>query len=140
TPTQAVRFDDSALQTHHQTTTDAAGRFAFPDTGEPWAVLAQADAGFALAEFPAGQHDAGTLRLRPWASVRGQFRDGGQPVRGATILLQPIRLQSLSRPNINDMIQTITDADGRFEFPRVPPAPVSVRVYLGPWKDEGFRS
>jgi hypothetical protein len=112
----------------------------FPIRGEPFAVLGRADAGFALAEFPAGQHDAGTLRLRPWASVRGQFRDGGQPVRGATIFLQPVRLDSLDRPRIDATLQTVTGADGGFEFPRVPPVPVCVRTYLGPWKDEGFRS
>jgi thiol-disulfide isomerase/thioredoxin/protocatechuate 3,4-dioxygenase beta subunit len=120
--------------------TDAAGRFAFPDPGKPWAVLAQAEAGFAFAEFPAGGHDAGALRLRPWASVRGQFRDGGQPVRGATIFVQPIRLDGRGRPRIHAVLQTVTGPDGRFEFARVPPGPVSVRAHLGPWKDEGFRS
>ncbi len=104
-------------------------------------MAAQADAGFALAEFPAGKHEAGTLRLRPWASIRGQFRDGGRPVRGATIFLNPIRIDTLDRPRINTtMMQVVTGADGRFEFPRVPPIPVSVRVYLGPWKHEDFRS
>ena len=120
--------------------TDAAGRFAFPDPGQSWAVLAEADAGFALAEFPADRHGAGTLRLQPWASVRGRFRDGGHPVRGATVFVQPVRLDSLDRPRIDATLQTVTGADGRFEFPRVPPIPASVRIYLGPWKDEGFRS
>src|SRR5262249_42948984 len=108
--------------------------------GEPWAVVAQADAGFALAEFPAGRHDAGTLRLRPWASVRGQLRDGGQPVRGATIFVHLVRLDGIGQPRIYAVLQTVTGPDGRFEFARVPPVPVSVRPYLGPWKDEGFRS
>jgi thiol-disulfide isomerase/thioredoxin len=35
---------------------------------------------------------------------------------------------------------TRTGADGRFEFPRVLPASVSVRVDLGPWEDATFRS
>ena len=51
--------------------TDAAGRFAFPDPGEPWAVIARSDAGYAFAEFPPDQGDAGTLRLRPWARSAG---------------------------------------------------------------------
>ena len=46
-------------------------------------MIARTDAGFAMAEFAAVRHDAGTLRLQPWASVRGQFRDGGKPVGGA---------------------------------------------------------
>jgi protocatechuate 3,4-dioxygenase beta subunit len=139
TPTQPAEFRSD--WGNHKTTTDAAGRFTFPDPGEPFVVLARTDAGFTLTEeLPAGRHGAGTLRLRPWASVCGQFRDGGQPVRGATILLQPVRIDSLDRPRIHAMIQAVTGADGRFEFPRVPPGPVSVRVYLGPWQDEGFRS
>jgi RNA polymerase sigma factor (sigma-70 family) len=139
TPIQNVSLseDETANQ---RTFTDAAGRFTFPDPGEPWAVVARADAGFASVEFASGQHNAGTLRLRRWASVRGQFRDGGQPVRGATVLLQPIRVDRLDRPRIDATLQVRTGADGRFEFPRVPPGPVSVAIYLGPWKDEGFRS
>jgi hypothetical protein len=138
TPTEPADLRDG--WGNHKATTNAAGRFSFPDPGEPFAVLARTDAGYAQAEFPAGRHDAGTLRLRPWASVRSQFRDGGQPVRGAMIILQPVRIDSLDRPRIDAMMQVVTGPDGRFEFPRVPPGPVAVRVYLGPWKDEGFRS
>jgi RNA polymerase sigma factor (sigma-70 family) len=138
TPTQSASV--SHERGNHQLFTDAAGRFTFPDPGEPWAVLVQSNAGFALAEFPAEAHDAGTLRLRPWASVRGRFRDGGRPVRDATVLLHPVRVDSLDRPRIQATLQTRTDPDGRFEFPRVPPVPVCVGVYLSPWKDEGFRS
>lgn len=124
----------------HQSITDASGKFRFPDPGEPWAVIAQTDHGYAHAEFPAGQHDAGTLRLRPWASVRGQFRDGGQPVRGALLSLQPIRHNGLGRPRVEDTIQTVTDPNGRFEFLHVPPGQVQVRASLGPWESSGFRS
>jgi len=139
TPTEVARLQSDLG--NHKTFTNAAGRFTFPDPGEPCVVVAHAEAGFAVAEFPAGQHDAGTLRLRPWASVRGQFRDGGQPVGGATILLNLVRLDTLDRPRFDCMMmQIVTDRDGRFEFPRVPPAPVHVRPSLGPWKDEGFRS
>jgi uncharacterized GH25 family protein/thiol-disulfide isomerase/thioredoxin len=125
---------------NHKSFTDAEGHFTFPDPGEPVAVAVHAHAGFAQADFPADQHDLGTLRLQSWASISGQFRDGGQPVRNATIILQPVRLDGLDQPRIDATIQTVTGADGRFEFPRVSPVPVSVRVYLGPWRDEGFRS
>jgi uncharacterized GH25 family protein/thiol-disulfide isomerase/thioredoxin len=138
TPTQPAGLaSDSGNQ---RSFTDAAGRFAFPDPGEPFAVIAQADAGFALAEFPAGRHDAGALRLQPRASVRVRFRDGGKPVSGATVFLHPIRLDSLDRPRVEATLQAVTGPDGRVEFPRVPPGPVRARVALGPWKDEGFRS
>jgi thiol-disulfide isomerase/thioredoxin len=139
TPTETVMLERDWGQ-NHQTTTDAAGRFEFPDPGEPVAVLGRADSGFASAEFPAGHLDVGTLRLRPWATVRGQFRDGGRPVPGATVMLNPIRIDTLDRPSIYGWTQTVTGPDGQFEFPRAAPGPVSVRVSLGPWKDEGFRS
>ena len=61
-------------------------------------------------------------------------------MRNATILLQSVRIDSLSRARIDSALQTVTDAAGRFEFPRVPPIPVSVRVSLGPWENEAFRS
>jgi RNA polymerase sigma factor (sigma-70 family) len=139
TPTEAARLGGE--RSNHQTRTDAAGRFAFPDPGEPCVVVAQADAGFALAELPAGRQDAGTLRLRPWASIRGRFRDGGRPVRDATIFLNPIRIESLDRPRVDTvMMQVVTGPDGRFELPRVPPIPVSVQIPVGPWKDRGYRS
>lgn len=137
TPTEQA---DITHDENHRTFTDAAGRFTFPDPGEPWAVIARTDAGVASAEFPADRTDAGTLTLRPWAAVRGTFADGGQPVRGARVFLSPIRLGGLGRPRIEDTLQTLTDADGRFAFPRVPPGPVCVHVSIGPWKDEGFRS
>jgi RNA polymerase sigma factor (sigma-70 family) len=125
---------------NHRTITDASGRFAFPDPGEPWAVFARANAGTAIAEGTADSHDAGTLTLRPWASVRGQFRDGQRPVQDATIFLQVIRLSSLHHPRLDLSLQTHTDAEGRFEFPRVPAGPVLVCPTLGPWQDEGYRS
>ena len=138
TLTQPVDF--SQEWSNYKLTTDAVGRFAFPDPGERWAVLARSEAGYARAEFPADKHDAGKVSLQPWASVRGQFHDGGQPVRGATIYLRPIRIDARDGPKIVDVLQTITDADGRFDFPQTPPGPVSVEVSIGPWKDYSFRS
>lgn len=139
TPTETVRLDaDWAV--NHQTTTDASGRFEFPDPGESFAVIARADSGFAERDYAADQLDAGTLRLQAWASVRGRFCDGGQPVRGATIMLDPIRIKTLDRPSIYGWMQALTGPDGRFEFRRAAPGPVCVRVLLGPWKDAGYRS
>ncbi|MGA2254934.1 MAG: carboxypeptidase regulatory-like domain-containing protein, partial [Thermoguttaceae bacterium] len=141
TQTEEPKFnEESGISNNHVAITDAAGRFEFPDPGEAFIVAARADAGFAQAEFPAARHDTGVLRLQPWAAIRGQFRDGGRPVRGALILVQPVRIDSLDRPRIDAVLQTRTDASGRFEFKKVSPLPVSVRVYLGPWMNEGFRS
>ncbi len=138
TPTEQVAI--SWQWDNHKLSTDAAGRFAFPDPGEPWAVVVRSDAGYAYAESTADRHDAGTLRLRPWASVRGQFRDGGKPVRGATVFLEPIRLDGPNQPKMYTRIYTVTDADGRFEFPQAMPGPVCLWVSIGPWNEETFRS
>jgi RNA polymerase sigma factor (sigma-70 family) len=138
TPTQPADF--SQQWGNYKLTTDAAGRFTFPDPGERWAVLVRSDAGYARAEFSADKHDAGKVSLQPWASIHGQFHDGGKPVRGATIHLRPIRIDAHDGPKIVDVLQTVTDADGRFDFPQTPPGPVSVEVSIGPWKDEVFRS
>lgn len=138
TPTQTARLSED--WGNHKSSSDSAGRFIIPDPGEPFIVLARADAGFAMVEFPAGKHDVGTLQLRPWATIRGQFRDGGKPVAGALILLELIRIGGLDRPSIGGTIQTRTDADGRFEFLRVPAVPVRLSAFLGPWTDPGYRS
>jgi thiol-disulfide isomerase/thioredoxin len=52
----------------------------------------------------------------------------------------PIRVDNLDRPTIDTSLQTVTDADGRFMFPRLPAVPVSIRILLGPWEEPGYRS
>ncbi|MDY3560873.1 sigma-70 family RNA polymerase sigma factor [Gemmata sp. JC673] len=138
TPTEQATLSKNGLD--YCIFTDAQGRFEFPDPGEPWAVVAQSEAGIAVAECPADQADAGTLKLQPWGAVRGTFRDGGKPIAGATVFATPIRIQDRTRPLVFLDCQAITDAEGRFELPRVPPGPVCVQVSLGPWNDPGFRS
>ena len=94
-----------------------------------------------MAEFPADQHDAGTLRLQPWASVRGQFRDGGKPVKDARIFLQP---GSPRQPRSTESRCQRLQARHRQGRPlRVPARAAGSRQrpgLLGPWKDAGFRS
>jgi RNA polymerase sigma factor (sigma-70 family) len=139
TPTETAHFGGDH-RGNHQVETDPAGRFEFPDPGEPSAVFVQSDAGFARAELPPDTHDVGTLKLGQWAAVRGRFVDGGKPIGGAIIFLRPIHAWRFDRPHVQDDTQTVTDAEGRFEFPRVPPGPVQVNVFIGPWKDDGYRS
>jgi RNA polymerase sigma factor (sigma-70 family) len=123
-------------RTEQKVSTDSAGHFAFPDPGEPWAVVARSETGFVLGEFSDDRHEAGTLTLRPCATIRGQFRDGGRPVQGAMILLHAIRVRDSAHPWLdNDARSTITGPDGRFEFKDLPAMPLNLRVHLGPWKD-----
>ena len=125
---------------NHQTSTDAEGRFKFPDPAAPFVVVVSANEGFAMADFAADRHDIGPLRLQPWASVRGQFFDGGQPVKDAKVWFCLVRTRDPGRPTVYLGLQGVTDKDGRFAFPRVPPVPVSCRVELIPWDEQDFRS
>jgi hypothetical protein len=138
-PTEEIAF--RRILAGHKTVTDKAGRFEFPDPDEPFTVMAQTNGGFVLADFTADRRDVGTLRLQPWASVRGQFRDGDRPIAGARIFLRPIRFENLQRPKFDtQQIQVVTDKDGRFEFSRMPPVSSYLWVSIGPWREETFRS
>ncbi len=139
TPTEIIELDSD--WNNHKASTDASGRFSYPNPDEPVTLIAEADAGFAIGDFVKGRREIGTMKLRPWTAIRGQLLDGGKPVGGATILVDFIRIHSLELPIIQTTkLQVMTDAEGRFTFARMPPIPVSLRVYLGPWRDQGFRS
>jgi beta-lactamase regulating signal transducer with metallopeptidase domain/uncharacterized GH25 family protein/thiol-disulfide isomerase/thioredoxin len=136
TPTANASIQPDASGSY-KATTDSTGRFAFADPGEPLTLIAQSDSGFVMADFPEGSHDIGTLQLRAWATIRGQFREGGKPVQGASILVRPIRLENLILPRVEAGLEATTDSEGRFEFVRVPPGQVHVRVLASwPWQDD----
>jgi RNA polymerase sigma factor (sigma-70 family) len=139
TPTQhASPWSDRHSQTFPA---DSAGRFSIPDPREPWALVVRSETGFVLGEFADGRKDVGTLTLRPFATIRGHFRDGGRPVQGATVMLKVLRLRGDTRAWLdNGAAGRVTGPDGQFEFTDVPPMPLDLSVYLGPWKDEPFRS
>jgi RNA polymerase sigma factor (sigma-70 family) len=138
TPTEQINLDSE--MDGHVVHTDLAGRFEFPDPGTAWSLVVRSEGGIAFADLPADKFNAGPITVRPWASVKGRFVDGGRPVREATVFVTPIRAEMSDGPQVYALQQGHTDADGRFEFPRVPPGPVSIRVQLGPWQDHGYRS
>jgi RNA polymerase sigma factor (sigma-70 family) len=139
TPTEIIELDSD--WNNHKASTDPSGRFSFPNPDEPVTLIAEADAGFAMGDFVKGRREIGTMKLRPWAAIRGQFLDGGKPVAGASVMVDFIRIHSPELPMIQtSKLQVTTDAEGRFAFTRLPPIPVALRVYLGPWRDHGFRS
>lgn len=138
TPTEGamLRFDEP----NNDQRTDSAGRFEFPDPGERFMIIARSNAGFAMSAFAPGTHDAGTVRLLPWATISGQFLDDGQPVAGASIMLRPIELWRPGEISVDMTQECKSKPDGSFAFDRVLPVPSAISALIGPWKDEGFRS
>ena len=112
------------------TRTDAAGRFVFANPGMQFALIAYSDAGFALARGPLGTQDVASITLRPWATIRGRVFSAGEPLKNAMVELDSIRFGGTGAyydrppPRIYTMLQTYSDAGGRFEFKRVPPIPL----------------
>lgn len=79
--------------------------------------------------------DPGELTLQPWAKLEGILYQEGKPVSGATIIAAPIRELGGSNPHVQDLFRTVSDANGRFVFERLPPVPTVVRSVLSPWQD-----
>lgn len=83
-----------------------------------------------LQTVPPRPHETSELRLLPWGCIRGKLLIGANA--GAS---QPIRAwnensdaepQDPKAPSIFYELQTTTDVDGRFVFPRVPPGRIGI--------------
>jgi len=134
TPTQTADLHEN--YGNQLSTTDAAGRFTFPDPGERWTIVARSDAGFARVE----QGKADRVQLQPWASITGRFSDGGKPVKGARVFFSTNTITGPGHLQFFTQTYTATDTDGRFTFSQVPPGQVCVWLDISPWQDAGFRS
>jgi RNA polymerase sigma factor (sigma-70 family) len=99
------------------------GRFTLPPQKEDWLLVALSDAGFARVlqrDLPAGN----ILRLRPWARVSGTVRVGTKPAALLELRLQPEDTDMPAGeedPRIFQQYDFATDANGRFQLPRVMP-------------------
>ena len=101
-------------------------------------LIAEDKAGFAMADFSAGQSDVGTF-VAALGGIRGRFLDGGRPVPDATVMIHFIRIHSPERPMIQTTyLQTKTDAQGRFTFARVPPIRLRSESISAPGKMRVF--
>ncbi|HVA47352.1 MAG TPA: carboxypeptidase-like regulatory domain-containing protein [Pirellulales bacterium] len=101
-------------------TTNADGSFAFPAQYERYCLMVIHDLGYAEGtrrpeEMP------GDLTLSEFARVEGRLMDHGQPIAGAELTLQPLRVRSPQWPTLEVRYVAETDAEGRFAFDRATP-------------------
>jgi peroxiredoxin len=111
------------------TVTDQSGRFSFAPDLDAFAIVAAEDEGFANVRVEDLQ-TAPQVRLQPWARVEGVLKIGTQPASNQTVRLAdaytPYANYPRPVPPYNISVETATDTDGRFVFPRVPPADVKI--------------
>ncbi len=119
--------------------TSSAGRFQLAATSEPVRIRVTHELGF--AEVLRQPDEAiGTIRLQSWAMVSGRLLQAGKPVPDQSIFFFPVPSGKLGEPRFQDLYNTKTDADGHFEFERLPPIAGSIRALLGPWRDSPLTS
>jgi peroxiredoxin/protocatechuate 3,4-dioxygenase beta subunit len=99
------------------------GQFTLPPQNGDWLLVALADAGFAVVHQRDLPRD-NALRLQPWGRVSGTVRLGTRPAAELTLRMQPREAhwpsgEVESRIFRHDDFRT--DANGRFQLPRVMP-------------------
>ncbi|QDT94603.1 M56 family metallopeptidase [Gimesia aquarii] len=135
TPSIVPHINNNKLEwSGQQIKTSNEGRFQLAATFEPIRVRVIHDIGFAeVLRKP--DEKIGTIQLQPWAKVSGRLLQDGKPVPEQWIYFRPVRDGKLGEPRFQDSYSARTDADGRFEFKRLPPIAGSIQAYLGPWRD-----
>jgi len=114
---------------NYHVTADADGRFEIVGQMERYAVVVIAPQGFVQVERQTGELP-GELRLQPWAKVTGELVEAGEPVKGCTVQLFPIRPRGDDGARVDIRFSAATAADGSFTFERVPPLPSQVQGLL----------
>ena len=110
------------------------GRFALPPQKEAYVIAAVTDLGFATAHRRDLRGDD-VLTLQPWARVSGTVTIDGKPGANVDLGADPdaITPAAAGEPYVDHHLHTRTDAEGRFEFPRVLPG----RHAFGRWMPNG---
>jgi hypothetical protein len=101
---------------------DADGRFRIPDRGESFQLVMSHPSGFAYLK-PDEQEIPRTIRLTPWARVKGVFRVGPAPVANVKLTLDTNTIHSYGAdvPNIFTHHEVTTGPEGQYVFERVVP-------------------
>ena len=109
------------------------GRFTLPPQKENYVLAALGDAGVTVA---LGRDLRGDdlLRLQPWAHVSGTVKIDGKPAAELELSSSADESPHLAgEPHVTTSFYVKTDANGRFEIPRVMPG----RLILGQWVPNG---
>ena len=122
------------------TSSDVEGTFQFRATTEPVRVRVYHDTGFAEKALTPEAVEFGVVTLQPWAAVSGRLLQAGRPVADQTVYFYPLVQRGLTEARFQDSNYAKTDANGNFEFDRLPPTKGSIRAYLGPWKESPLTS
>lgn len=96
------------------------GSFSFPMEIPPWRLVAIHDHGYGELDAT-GYEQSPELILQPWARVEGVCRLGGKAVPNRRLMMSPIRTQWEGEPRVRHEQHAVTDDEGRFVFPRMPP-------------------
>jgi hypothetical protein len=97
--------------------TDENGRFALPPDDEVTRVVAASPEGY-METTPAALAMDPVLRLQPWGRISGTMISGGKPTAGRKISVGILD----GMGTVTTSIIAETDADGRFNFSKVPRA------------------
>ena len=109
-------------------TTGENGEFAYPHSKEPETFLVLHKSGFAEVVKQPGE-DIGEIQLKPWAKVQGTvYNEMGQPVPNVSVAFEGSRFQYDHNFHVQDLTAAVTDQDGKYEFPRLPPIKGVIRT------------
>jgi len=120
-------------------TTSEEGEFHLAATSEPVRIRVTHALGFAEV-LRQSDEEIGTIRLQSWAKVSGRLLQAGKPIPDQMIYFSPFPSGKLGEPRFQDRYNTKTDAEGQFEFERLPPITGNIRALLGPWQDSPLTS
>ncbi len=127
-----VRESQRAGSIHRKSAQD--GGFSLPPQRDDFQLVALSDAGMAIARR-GDLHGNDSLRLQPWARVKGTVKTDAKPDGGIGICQSPDDLASPGEgePQVYHRLYTETNSAGQFEFTRVAPG----RHSLGVWVPNG---
>jgi thiol-disulfide isomerase/thioredoxin len=118
--------------------TDASGHFSFSPRIDDYAILIVGKAGFAQVLATELEKNS-EVRLQSYAHVEGKLMIGTRPGSNETVRLglayHPYEFHPRNFSPLSLFLTTVTDAEGKFTFERVPP--VSVEIYHEPKVRDG---